>query len=366
MTSTKFQMAGNSSPFRSELIGLRRRMLSLSQAELSARSGITQGTLSKVEQGIKEANDDLVARLAVALECPETFFYQGEREYGPPMSAHAMFRKKAAIGQKVLDKVIAELNVRIGHVRKFLSTVEFSPELPFPHYDVEDFHGDIGAIADSVRRAWLAPRGPLRSLTEYAERAGVLVIHCDMEAAKIDGVSYRIPGLPPIVFLNRNQPADRLRFSLAHELGHLVMHTYPSPNMEQEANQFASALLMPAADIGPELQGLTIEKAAYMKPFWRVSMGSMIYRAADLNKIDRYKAEYLWRQMAIRGFRMREPQALDFPPEPTTLIEALIDNLVKEMGYTTEELSELLHLHYEELALMYRLQTPVAGLRVVK
>jgi len=366
MISTKFQMVGNSSLFRNELIGLRRRMLSLSQAELSARSGITQGTLSKVEQGIKEANEDLVTRLAMALECPETFFYQTEREYGPPMSAHAMFRKKAAIGQKVLDKVIAELNVRIGHLRKFLSTVEFSPELPFPQYDVEDFHGDIGAIADNVRRAWLVPRGPLRSLTEYAERAGVLVIHCDMEAAKIDGVSYRILGLPPIVFLNRNQPADRLRFSLAHELGHLVMHSYPSANMEQEANQFASALLMPASDIGPELLGLTIEKAAYMKPLWKVSMASMIYRAAELNKIDRYKAEYLWRQMATRGFRMREPQAVDFPPEQTSLIEALVNNLMKEMGYTTRELSELLHLHYDELALMYRLQIPAAGLRIVK
>lgn len=359
-----FQPADNRL-FRNELIGLRRRMLSLSQSELSARSGITQGTLSKVEQGIKEANEELVGRLAHALNCPETFFYQGEREYGPPMSAHAMFRKKASIGQKVLDKVIAELNVRIGHLRKFLSTVDFSPELPFPQYDVEDFHGDIDAIADSVRRAWLAPRGPLRSLTEYAERAGCLVIHCDMEAAKIDGVSYRIPGLPPIIFLNHNQPADRMRFSLAHELGHLVMHAYPGPNMEQEANQFASALLMPAAEIGPELQGLTIEKAAYMKPLWKVSMASMIYRAAELNKIDRYKAEYLWRQMALRGFRMREPQAVDFPPEQTSLIDALIDNLTKQMGYTAHELSELLHLHYDELVAMYGLQAP-PGLRVVK
>jgi Zn-dependent peptidase ImmA (M78 family)/transcriptional regulator with XRE-family HTH domain len=340
-------------------------MLSLSQAELSALSGITQGTLSKVEQGIKDANGELVARLAQALNCPETFFYQGEREYGPPMSAHAMFRKKASVGQKVLDKVIAELNVRIGHMRKFLNTVEFSPELPFPQYDVEDFHGDIETIASNVRRAWLVPHGPLRSLTEYAERAGCLIVHCDMEAARIDGVSYRIAGLPPIIFLNQNQPADRMRFSLAHEIGHLVMHTYPCPNMEREADQFASALLMPAADIGPELQGLTIEKAAYMKPLWKVSMASMIYRATELNKIDRYKAEYLWRQMATRGFRMREPHAVDFPCERTSLLDALVDNLTKELGYTAQELSELLHLHYNELARMYGLHAN-STLRVVK
>lgn len=347
------------------MIGLRRRMLSLSQAELSALSGITQGALSKIEQGIKEASDELVARLATALKCPTSFFFQAEREYGLPISAHAMFRKKVSTSQKVLDRVIAELNVRIAHTRKFLSAVEFAPELPFPVYDLDDFEGKPDAVAENVRRAWLMPRGPIRSLTEYAERAGCLVVHCEMEAAKIDGVSYRIPGLPPIVFLNRNQPADRLRFSLAHELGHLVMHAYPSPSMEQEANQFASALLMPAADIGPELQGLTIEKAAYMKPVWRVSMAAMIYRASDLNKIDRYKAEYLWRQMATRGFRIREPQAVDFAPEKTSLINALVANMTEEMKYGPEELEGLLHLRHEELALMYGLQQQSA-LRVVK
>lgn len=356
--------AVNNQQFRSEMIGLRRRMLSLSQAELASRAGIAQGTLSKIEQGIKEASAEVISRLAEALKCPQSFFFQNEREYGAPMSAHAMFRKKAATGQKVLDRVIADLNIRIGHIRKFISSVDFEPELPFPQYDVDDFNGDVAAVADSVRRAWLVPRGPIRSLTEYAERAGCLVVHCDMEDAKIDGVSYRIPGIPPVLFLNRNQPADRMRFSLAHEIGHLIMHAYPHPAMEQEADEFASALLMPASDIGPELQGLTIEKAAYMKPQWRVSMAALIYRASALKRIDKYKADYLWRQMSARNFRLREPTAVDFEHEQTSVMDALIDNLVNQMGYSPEELTGLLHLHYSELSEMYHLRP--LGLRVIK
>ena len=298
--------------FRPELLSLRRRMLGMSQVELADAAGIAQGTLSKAEQGIREASDDLVEKLASALECPVSFFYQAEREYGPPMSAHPMFRKKTSVGQKVLDRIIAEMNVRIAHVRTFLGAVDFAPELPLPQYDVDDFGGDLETIADSVRRAWYVPRGPLKSLTEYVERAGCLIVQCDMEAARIDGVSYRIPGLPPVIFLNRNQPADRMRFSLAHELGHLILHSYPGPEMERQADQFASALLMPKSDIGPELYGLTLEKAAYMKPVWRVSMAALIVRATTLNKVDRYKAEYLWRQMSSRGFRVREPASVDF------------------------------------------------------
>lgn len=358
------QKVDSNQQLRPEMISLRRRMLAVSQAQLALETGIAQGTLSKIEQGIKEATPEVLFRLAEALKCPESFFFQNEREYGAPMSTHAMFRKKAATGQKVIDRLIADLNIRIGHIRKFLSTVEFSPELPFPQYDVDDFNGDIAAVAENVRRAWLMPRGPIRSLTEFAERAGCLVIHCDMEDAKIDGVSYRIPGLPPVVFLNRNQPADRMRFSLAHELGHLVMHAYPHPSMEQEADEFASSLLMPASDIGPELNGLTIEKAAYMKPQWRVSMAALIYRATVLKRIDKYKSDYLWRQMSIRNFRLREPSAVDFDREKTSVIDALVDTLVNQMGYTPDELAELLHLHYSELSEMYSLHP--RGLRVVK
>jgi len=359
------QTVQSSSPIRGDLVALRRRMLAISQAELAERMGMAQGTLSKIEQGLREANAEQGEKLAQALDCPVSFFFQPEREYGPPMSAHAMFRKKASVGQKVIDRVIAELNIRIAHVRKFLSAVELEPELPFPQYDIDDFEGRAELVADNVRRAWLLPRGPIRSLTECAERAGCLVIHCDLDEAKIDGVSYRIAGLPPLIFLNRNQPADRMRFSLAHELGHMIMHSYPTLNMEEEADKFASALLMPATDIGPELSDLSIDKAAYMKPVWKVSMAALIYRASSLGRIDRYKSEYLWRQMSSRGFRTREPMSVDFDSEKTSVMNALVSYTVNEMGYTAADLARLLHLHYNELAKLYQLDKP-AGLRVVK
>ncbi len=351
--------------FRCDLLSLRRRMLGLSQAELSERSQISQGYLSKIEQGLREVGNDQIERLANALSCPTSFFFQNTREYGPPLSAHAMFRKKASVGQKVLDRVIADLNVRLAHLRTFLSAVDFSPELPFPAYDPDEFEGDVESIANNVRRAWYVPRGPIKSLTDFVERAGCLVIHCNMEEAKIDGVSYRIAGLPPVVFLNKSQPADRMRFSLAHELGHLILHRYPSPDMEREADEFASALLMPRDDISFDLNGISIERAAMLKPVWRVSMASLIVRATTLGRIDRNRATYLWRQMSSKGFRTKEPLSLDFPREEPSLIRALVENLTEELGFGQEELCKALHLHYDEISRMYALNRGNV-LRVIK
>ena len=190
-------------------------------------------------------------------ELSPTFFCRADRVYGAPLSAHPLFRKKASVGRTPIEKLIADLNVRMSHLRTMLQSADIEPELHFPEYDPEE-DGSPEEIARNVRRTWYMPSGPISNLTEYAERAGCIVILCDMPDAGIDGVSYRVSDLPPMVFLNRARPADRLRFSLAHELGHLVMHRYPTTNMEDEADAFASELLMPAADIGPHLSGLTL------------------------------------------------------------------------------------------------------------
>lgn len=255
-----------------------------------------------------------------------------------------------------MDRVVAEFNVRLGHARIFLQNVDFEPELRLPHYDADDYTGRIDEIATMVRRAWYIPRGPIKSLMDYIERAGILVVLSDMEDARIDGASYQVPGLPPVIFLNKGLSGDRQRFTLAHELGHIIMHTFPTPNMEKEADEFAAELLMPKADIAPQLSGMSLQKAAQLKPYWKVSMGALIVRAKTLGKINAGAASYLWRQMSMRGYRTREPESLDIAPEKTSLVDALVRNLTDVMGYSNNDLEHALHLRYAELAKLYDLE----------
>ncbi len=342
--------------FRSELLSLRRRMLGLNQTELAKAAGISQGTLSKMEQGLKEISTSHIQALAQALKCPASFFSQPEREYGPPLSMHDGMYRKGAVGIKAIDKIIAELNTRIAHARTLLKSSVLEPELPLPFYEPEEYYNDFEKIAQNVRRAWLMPRGPIKNLTDCMERAGILIIKCDMSGARIDGVSYQISGLPPIVFLNDDIPADRERFTLAHELGHLVMHKYPMENMEKEANSFAAAFLMPASDIAPDLQGITLEKAAALKPYWKVSIGSLLYKAKTLQLADDGQMQYLWRKRSALGWNTKEPESLEFPNEQPTLLNALLQNMQDDLGYSLEELAMAMHLYHDEISQMYGLR----------
>ena len=342
-------------PIRPEMIELRRRMLGMSQTELAKRLDIGQGTLSKLEQGLKDISPDILPLLSESLSCHSNFFSLPERLYGGPISAAPMYRKKASVGIKVLDRLMAQLNVRIGHIRKLLKQAELHPELVRPQYELEDYNDDPAEIAQLVRRAWMMPTGPVRNLVELLERAGYLIIECDMSDSGLSGVSYQIHDLPPMIFINKSQPMDRYRFTLAHELGHLVMHRIPTHTMEDEANNFAAEFLMPSKDIGSHLAQLTLEKAAYMKPFWRTSMASIVYRAKTLGRITQGQYEYIWRQISAKGWRLNEPVALDVGNEQPTLLKALFTYLQEHMDYSNAELAQVLGLHYDELNEMYPL-----------
>jgi transcriptional regulator with XRE-family HTH domain len=231
--------------FNSALLLLARQYRKSSQEQVAKDAGLNQGHYSRIENGLMPGGPsaESVERIAAALDFPASFFYQPDGLSGLPLSVHPMDRRKSAVGERVLKQIHAELNIRLMHLRRYLRAVDLHPELPLPAVDVDD-GGGPQEIARTVRKAWSIPDGPIDNLTDYCERAGILVIWCDLEKG-IDGVTMTTRDLPPCIFLNKNAPPDRMRFSLAHELGHTIMHRIPTDHIEDEANAFAGELLVP-------------------------------------------------------------------------------------------------------------------------
>jgi len=355
-----------STGFNQDLLRIARQARGWSQSELSKRSGVSQANISKLENGLIGPTDDVLGSVSSTLGFPQDFFFQNDRVIGLPMSVQ--YRKRASVGQKAIEQLEAELNIRILHIRRLLDAAELEPELSLPRLDVDEYDGDPSRIADLVRRTWLAPSGPLRDLISWVERAGCIVVHCDFAALKVDGFTVQIPDMPPCIFLNRNQPADRQRFSLAHELGHVVMHRVPSPEMEDEANEFAAALLMPSRDIRPHLSGrpLTIQRLAGLKPIWRVSMAALLVRAKTIGAITGNQSQYLWRQMSSMGYRRTEPPELDLAPEQPTVLPEIIRLHLEELGYDLPDLAAALRTSEDDLKALHPLPGTSRRLRVVK
>ena len=296
-----------------QMLRIARQRRGLLQHEAAKRLALDSSFLSRIENKLVEVKDEVVARASKVYNFPKQFFEQTDPIYGPPVSVHPMWRRKADVPARELESVVAELNIRVMHLRRLLEGADVEHTSDLPKLDISEY-GSAEKIASVVRAHWRLPSGPLNDLTRCVERAGVIVAHSDLSNASISGVTFSVPGMKPLIVLNSDMPADRMRFTLAHELGHLVMHRFPNADMEREANDFATAILTPAADLKPYLIGRKVDLAllASLKPEWRVSMASLLMTARKIGAVSQNQSVYLWKQLSSRGMRLREPPELDF------------------------------------------------------
>ncbi|HZG28356.1 MAG TPA: XRE family transcriptional regulator [Ensifer sp.] len=358
--------------FNHELLLLARQYRGLSQAEVAEKAGLDQGHYSRIERGLLNGapSSSTVGAIGDVLGFPEQFFYQNDEISGLPLSIHDVaWRKKSSVLASDVKRLHAELNIRIMHLRRLLASIEISPELPLPRIDADEA-GGADKVAALIRRAWMIPDGPIKNLTALCERAGILVIVCDF-VENVDGVTMRLRDIPPVIFLNRRAPPDRMRHSLAHELGHLIMHAIPTDEMEAEADTFAGELLVPAAQLRSDVIGgrIALERLVQLKKYWRVSVASLLYRAGASGLISENQSSYLWRQLSARGWRKTEPIETQFPYETTRLFEHLLSLHSDNLGYTVDDFANVLKFRPAETASMYGLKytnNEKPQLRIVK
>ena len=333
-----------------EMVILARESRGFSQEALAAALEVSQGRISKIETGMLDVPDDLLEQLADVLGYPVHFFTQ-EGRMMPVEIAEIFHRKRQDVPVKLLNQIYARMDIYRRHVAALLRATDI--ECRLRRLDIDEYNGQASLIAKLVRAGLRLPRGPVHDLTRSLEDAGIIVITMDFETDKVDAISRWVPGLPPMMFVNERIPKDRCRFSLAHELGHLVMHEQPNQEIERQANEFAAEFLMPELDIRHDLYDLTLTKLAQLKRHWRVAMAALLYRAQDLGTITATKARTLWADMARRGYKTHEPVELDPNSEQPSLIRELIAIHQKTLRYRDSELAYLLRLKEDEFWSLY-------------
>lgn len=306
---------------------------------------MSQSKISFFELGHRVPTAEEIGQIASALEYDAEFFYLSEPVHA--VGASLLYRQKAAVPVKDQRQAEAEINVRKIQISRMLRSCSLG-EHNFPSIPAEELDGNPGAVAREVRKMWKIPQGPIRDLTAVVEEMGGIVVHMDFHSRSIDGAHLWVPGLPPMFFMNKAVPGERYRFSLAHEIGHAVMHrAVGMGEIETEANIFASEFLMPRIEIRSDLRGFNLETARRLKPFWKVSMQALITRAKDLDLITKAAANQLWQKISSRGMRVAEPWPL--PMETATTLDRLYEFHYSQLGLSAAELRRLLFAEFGPL-----------------
>jgi Zn-dependent peptidase ImmA (M78 family)/transcriptional regulator with XRE-family HTH domain len=313
-----------------------RVLVGLSQAELATAVKVTQGAISHVESGRRTATTELLDRAAAATGYPRSFFDAVPADL-PPLTLRFRRRATARAGDVHRAEQLVEETYRVVWGLVHQQGRYIPPSLPMA--TDEDLTPDaIETLAQATREVLgLGELGPVRHVTRSLERGGIFVaplaFNDDEEAGDAESIGHFgvscWPGQsePAVVGYFEGGTGDRQRYTLAHELGHLVLHTRRRfvADPEDEANRFAGAFLVPRARAEEFISAdITLRDFAGLKAVWGVSIQALIMRCSQLGLIDPARKTSLFKQLAARGWRKVEPVTVH--SEQPTLFAKMLES----------------------------------------
>lgn len=307
------------------LVGERVRALrliaGLGQVELASRAEIATGSVSKIENGRVDVSTDLLDRISKVLDCRPSYLTS---QHDLPQTTRPWLRAYADASQRALDRQLAECTAAIDAI-EVLSLTTIPDTLPV--FDGDLFDDDaIERFASDVRvAAQLGEGDVVGNCIRAAERLGCVVLPMREELGRHVGLSLRV-NLVPVISVSRPSlhsdhrvPGDRQRMTVAHELGHLALHSVLGPpssaaestQIEKQAFRFAGAFLAPGDAMLEELHEhggrVTLKTLAIIKERWGVSIKALVMRFRSLGVIDENQARNLYKQISARGYSKVEP-----------------------------------------------------------
>ena len=304
----------------------------ISLTDLAAQANITKQSISLYENGKNTPDYERIKVLSVILGFPVDYFFQEDKikTYTETtyFRSQATATKKERAAQSVKLELVAQMYEVLWNYIDF--PVYKDPRIEFVGFDdpldceKQEAIDELEATAHKVKECWKIPDGPIKNLQYVLEQNGILVTGFSTKTDKIDAFSQRTIVDKADVFLiavalGKDSSECRIRFDMAHELGHIVLHPWSEDIeslskdefkvRERQANMFASAFLLPRESFLRDVSQYPADLKYYcfLKKKWKVSIQAMIVRARQLNVISPSQYQYMFRQVSKNGWRLHEP-----------------------------------------------------------
>lgn len=324
------------------------------KAQLAKELDVTSRSLQNYETGASAPDLELLARIAILLKFPQQFFFIDEDM--PEIKEHAVSFRKLS---KMTDAMKACAFAAGAIAFKVNQWVE--DRFSLPQADLPDL-SDLGPeeAAATLRRTWGLGNAPIPNMVHLLESKGIRVFSLAEETRDVDAFCTWYEG-KPFVFLNTIKSAERSRFDAAHELGHLVRDIYTmqhgqahGPEMERQADAFASAFLMPKESVeANQPPAYTIKYLMKLKHYWGVSLVALAYRFNSLGLVTEWNYRSLCIEIAKSGYRTNEPEPME--RETSQLLTKVLD-ILHSRKQGRREIAESLSLSVDEInALTFQL-----------
>lgn len=340
---------GTSGFIGDRLVQLRHARQLPSRAALARLIGKNSSTIGRWEEGTASPETETLLELCSTLKVRPEFFRRpllDDQDGEQP----AFYRSLASTLKR--DRQMQE--VRLEWLQEISSAIQHYVE--FPAVDIPDVLGaksfrqlrssDIEGIARELRQHWNLGEEPILDIVSQMERVGVVVATEEMGTSKLDGLSQwnEQEGRPYALLATDKMSFPRRQMDGAHELGHIVLHRLVTTaelnehfkEIESQAFRFAAAFLLPADQYAAEIECASLSKLLILKERWRVAVKAQIRRLRDLDIIDDYHCQQMYKMHSAKKWTRGEPLDDAWPlRHPRILADAL--NVITDANVRTKD-----------------------------
>ena len=305
--------------------------------ELADETEISKQAISQFENGKATPSIETLLKIMNVLKFPREYF----RQVDDDITVNTFFRALLTTSKK--EQLVQVTRTRtLAKIYEFLEEYIDFPELKIPQIDIDNI--DIESISLGLREYWGLGINPISNIVNVMERNGIIVSSFKTNESKIDAFTqiHKVHNIerPFVVVGDDKESAVRRQFSMAHELGHIILHNSSVDvdeltreeykMMEEEANNFAAAFLLPKESFLADVMQYPNKLEFYveLKRKWKVSISAMIIRAFKLNAITHNQYQYLMKQLSKKGWRVKEPLDDLIVTPKSVLLKKSIDMLI--------------------------------------
>lgn len=324
----------------------------LSQQEVADSLKITKQMVSKYEASTIPASDKLIELARLYKTRMDYFFSQPKVALG-----EINFRKKSSFSAKKLNALKESVRMQIENYLYVENLLELKTTFknPLEKSPIQSTEDVVKAV-DQLRKAWNIGNDPIHNIIAMLEDKEIKVIEIDDDTMRFDGLATIIDEKYYVIVVNKQMPIERMRFTLLHELGHLLLNLNGKDDQDVEklCHAFASEMLISSknliAEMGKNRSSITLEELKNTQEKYGISIQAIVVKLRDLDVINSQQYSTFFKKLnANAQFKAAIDESRFNGAEFSNRFKNLVHHALAEEAITLSQASTLLEIPLSEL-----------------
>src|SRR5690554_987544 len=277
-----------------------RKLRAFSQQKLADLVGVSKQMISKYEKGLSIPSSSLLIKLAKSLNLDLDYFFSPSLvELGP-----VNFRKKSRLSIKRLDSIKEEIKLKLSNYLEVENILQIDNEFDIPVQKRKlNSLKEVSDLVLKIRKEWKIGLDPVHNITQLLEDQKIKVIEIEEEENLFDGLATLVDEKYAVIVVNESFPIERKRFTLLHELGHLILDL-PECSVEEEenfCNKFASEFLFPRVSVlrefGHQRENIALPELIEVQKKYGISIQAIVFRLVDCGILSKHRQTLFYKKI---------------------------------------------------------------------